>query len=499
MNIQELIINQLERYSKNILFENDVEKLSYGEVLKKTLEIASLFKSLGIQKNHYVIYHYPTDVDSIIVFYASQIIGAIFVPINKDWSSNNYEEIIKNFESFIYIGEAILNTKNIQLSKIDIFNKIQNIKLSKDFIKNLPLIQETDISTILFTSGTTGSPKGVILSHETLYKKAKLFTEYYKWKENDILLSLGEINTIDRLRNGCIAPLFIGNSVVSIKLCKNFLLNIPDVIFKFKCTITSFTPTIIKQLNLFIEEINPEKFQSLRMIGSPASLITKKDKDKFENLYNKKIYVYYGLTEIGGFAIGVPLNNTINDSFAGFSVSCEVKIIDDFNNELPFNEKGELIIKSDIPFMIGYLNNKKLTNDTIKNGWIYTSDLASKHENGTIQIYGRKGDVFKNANEELIFPIEIESVLTKHPSIFECCVLDYIGDFGETRIAAIIIINENIDNEKKLFQELKELAMKELGKQKVPTFYKIVDIFPKTNSGKIKRKELKEQLFKEID
>lgn len=492
MNIQNLITD-MKSYDDRILFMSDNQNLSYLDVLNSSLELSYYFDSIGIKKGDYIVINTSTSIETFIIFYASQLLGAIFVPLHTNWSEKMIKKIISKLPNYIYISDTSLDIDTISIEKI------KHIINNKNFPSiEFPKISSTDTSTILFSSGTTGEPKGVVLSHETLYKKAKLFTKSYSWKESDIVLMLGEITSIDRLRTGAISPLFIGNSMVVYNKKKKFFFDIANTIREYSCTITSMTPTIVKQFNLYSKEVDKNSLKSLKFITVAGSFLSDDEEEKFQELFNKKILRYYGLTEIGGFCVATtPEDMTSSSNYTGRAIECEIKIIGDDGIEVPIGKRGELLIKSPIPFMKGYYNNLELTDKTIRAGWLHTNDLASLNKKKEVSIFGRMGDVFKNAYEELIYPFEIETIISKHSLVLECCVFDYQTKFGITGIASIIKPNRVIENKEEFFRTVKQLVSSELGTHKTPSFYRLIDEFPKTSSLKIQKHKVKSIFFDE--
>jgi acyl-coenzyme A synthetase/AMP-(fatty) acid ligase len=497
MNLQKLILEQTRQYNDKVFLINANEQISYTEVLFNAQKLAYYFKLKGLDKGQYLVHHQISTLLSISVFYASQLLGAIFVPINQNWTFDSCTQLMSMLSPCIYLGD--LNFKlaktSVSASELDNLIQDQNAPLLKDF----PVISPKDTSTILFSSGTTGKPKGILLSHETLYCKAKLFTEHFDWQASDTLLSLGEIHTIDRLRTGCIAPLFIGLRVITDESKKRFFSHLANLISIHNCTLVSLTPTLIRQFIYYHEEIDQSLLKSLRFVGAPASLITSEEKQEFTALYGKRVLSYYGLSETGGFCAALsPKSDPKLDTATGYPIACELRVVDQSGRDLAAGELGELLIRSEIPFMQGYLNNHELSEQTIKDGWLHTADLAYLSEDGALNIRGRMGDVFKNAYDELIFPDEIESAVMKHDLVSECVVFDYRGSFGETRIAAVVSTLEQAVDKNLLLSELKSLTSRTLGTHKCPSMYEIVHQFPRTSNGKIIRHEVKEKFSRAV-
>lgn len=489
MDLQKLIVQQSKTFGDSRFILSSDRALSYEQFFSRVNHLASFLQQAGVTPGDHVVHHSPTTQASMALFYATQLLGAVFVPLNQGWSHKTCLPIVARLKPRILVGAICCGGVHCCLSDCQLEDLYRADSLNSDPV--LPILSSESISTILFTSGTTGTPKGAMLTHETIYKRAELFAERYGWMPSDILLSLGDIHSIDRLRNGCIAPLFVGNSILVDTGKNNFFSRIADLIASYKVTLVSFTPSIVRQFNLSNHEVNRSSLKTLRVIGCPGSLISKEEKDRFEDLYQKRILPYYGLTETGGFCAGIfPDTPRSFDLCTGVPVACDMRVVDEAGKDVEAGERGELLIRSPIPFMNGYWGDSELTKATIRGGWLYTGDMASLDKQGALCVYGRRGDVFKNAYEELVYPEEIADVLTRHEAIHECYVFGYPDALGMTRIAAAFTASRSVDDLPLLFQELRRLVREELGSQKVPSLFKQLNAFPKTNHGKIKRREV---------
>ncbi len=344
MNLQKLILEQTRQFNDQVFLINANEQISYTEVLFNAQKLAYYFKLKGLDKGQYLVHHQTSSLLSISVFYASQILGAIFVPINHNWTFDACTQLISMLSPAIYLGDLNFKLVKTSVRACELESIIQdgNAPLLKDF----PDICPKDTSTILFSSGTTGKPKGILLSHETLYCKAKLFTEHFDWRASDTLLSLGEIHTIDRLRTGCIAPLFIGLRVITDESKKRFFSRLANLISIHSCTLVSLTPTLIRQFIYYHDEVDQSLLQSLRFVGAPASLISSEEKQRFNMLYGKRVLSYYGLSETGGFCAALsPKSDAKLDTATGYPIACELRVVNKSGQDLAPGEIGELLIK----------------------------------------------------------------------------------------------------------------------------------------------------------
>lgn len=498
MHLQELIINQADEFRDLPFVLQEHETLTYGRFFSLVTNLARSLQEAGITRGDHVVHHLPTSTVSMGVFYATQLLGAVFAPLNYNWPRKACTAIVSQLSPAMYLGDEPLRGARCHMSRA----RLQGLWDGGNTCPApvLPSLSGKDSSTILYTSGTTGTAKGTILSHETLFKRACLFADRYGWTPSDVLLSPGEMHTIDRIRNGCIAPLFVGNRVVVDTRRAKFFTHMADLIASHRVTIVSFTPSLVRQFNQYHHDLDRAQLKTLRVVGCPGNRVTDEDRLTFEALYQKRLLPYYGLTETGGFCAGIfPDTPRSFDTYTGLPVACDMKVIDDNGRPVEPGATGELILRSPIPFMQGYVGQPKLTHKTIRGEWLYTQDMASLSAEGALRIFGRRGDVFKNVYEELTYPLEIETVLMRHSAVHECCVFGCPNKLGGTGIAAALTVVEDIEDDALLFRELRQLVTAELGSQKAPSNFSILDTFPKTNHGKIKRHEVKEQCLDDGD
>lgn len=495
MHLQRLIL-QSRGYGPRDFLVTDGRRRTYAQTVDDALRIAFWLRSLGVRKGDEVVYQDATTGVSIAVFYATQLLGAVFVPVNQNWTQEALQRLEPLLQPTVYVGTQGFATATRQVAPSELRVVLDHGEPVA--VNTLPHVSPSDPSTVLFSSGTTGPPKGVRLCHETLYRKAELFAKAYGWHETDALLSLGDIHTIDRLRTGCLAPLFVGNRVVVLERKKLLLADIAHAIATHGCTLTGFGSSLIRQFIHGHDAVERDSLASLRFVGAPGSLVTLDEKRTFERLYGKRVLSYYGLSEAGGFCAAVlPSHPPEFDALSGVPMACTFRIVDERGHEVGQGVAGELLIASEIPWMQGYLGQPELDAHALRDGWLWTGDLASLDPQGGLRILGRMGDAFKNAYEDLVVPEEVESVLMRHELVDEAAVFSYRGPFGEARVAAVVSSHLRVVDKRALFRQLRERVAASLGTQKCPTFFELVDVFPKTDTGKIKRNAVKAMFFED--
>jgi acyl-coenzyme A synthetase/AMP-(fatty) acid ligase len=346
------------------------------------------------------------------------------------------------------------------------------------------------IAATLFTSGTTGMPKGIQLSHGALYRSGELLSRTYGWRSNDRLLMVAELDSMSGLRNTCVATQFTGTTVI-IPDFKNdqHIFSIVESIKGNQVTLLTSTPALIKQLIQLGKRIKND-LRSLRQVICTGGNLSVSAVEEFRNLFGIKIINYYGLTETTGLCIG-ELENAPNDVLGsiGVAVDAIAQVVDNNLKLLEPGEIGKLRIYND-RLMSGYLNPDDETNLQIENGWLYTGDWAVQDEHGNFFLKGRERDIIKDQAGNIVYLIEVEQCLTSHNKVKDVAICGEQNDANEYLIAFIIIHDDFMNEKEVLENELKEYVGSEIGSNKTPSKIIFKDEFQSNSRGKVDKKTL---------
>nr|WP_106779906.1 AMP-binding protein [Lysinibacillus timonensis] len=484
--IGKLALKSAKAYPNKIAIKFKEISYTYDELIQRAYALASYFQSIGLKKGDRLGILMSNRSEHIELDVAVSFVGLIKVPLNYRLHPEEHEYQIKDSGMVLLIGEADLIQKlKVELPSIIVGNDYENIikKFYGQTFENE--VSEDDLMAIMYTSGTTGNPKGVMLTHRNMVSGA---------------LSLAiacEVDYKDTI--GHVAPLTHGANFLSHVA---WLYGLTQVVYdKFEphqfihhleedqISIIFLVPTMV---NLMVqhEQFDSEKLKTIKSINMAGSPIAAAKLQEAIDKIGTKFVETYGQVEAPMCISIMPRGDLQNrlDSCGRIGPFVDVKIIDDEGNALPFGEVGEIVAKGPL-VMKGYWNNEKATTDTLKDGWLYTGDLGRLDENGYLYIVDRKKEVIISGGVN-IYPREVEEVLNKHPYVKETCVIGVPDEkWGESVVAYIV------PNGRGLIQseELIELCKNHLASFKKPKEIYIVESLPKSSYGKILKRELVKQ------
>ncbi|MEN1967829.1 long-chain-fatty-acid--CoA ligase [Lentibacillus sp. N15] len=468
-------------------------RMSYPELNAKVNQIARCLQESGVQKGNRIAIISTNNEHFFFAYFSLLKIGAIPMPVNVKLTSPEIHAILTNVDADGIIFEHEFNTTiNTILETwssalvFTIKQLLDQSRIQDQTNLNLP-IDTNDICEILFTSGTTGVPKGVVFSHKNVLTLTQAIATEFNFTAKDKALTIMPLSHSAPLNNFTLAPIYAGASVVVDNFTPQaFLQWIDDE----KTTFTFVAP-VAYLLTAKQENMNDYDLSSMRVFaygGSAMPLATFNYVTK--RFANKNFYQVYGLTEAGpnGSLLRPHEHITKSGSIGNKPViNMELKIVAEDGKETAPNEYGEILLKGD-SVMAGYYNNPEATANAIKDGWLYTGDIAYKDEDDYMYIIDRKKDVIIPGGVN-VYPREIEEVLTNHPAIYQACVVGVPDEkWGETVKAVIVLKDDQLLTE----TELHEYLATYLADYKQPRIYRFVDELPHSASGKILKQQVKE-------
>lgn len=473
---------------------------TYADIEKRANLLGNyLQEKFELEKGDRVAFISRNCMELIDAYYATGKTGTILVPYNARLSSNELAQLITKEKPKVLFYESVFEDLIEALSaKVDIDHYVV---LSSEAQKGDIISYETimaydnaspiccdqldfeDIHLIIHTGGTTGLPKGGMISHRAMLFNA--MNEICTWgishtDSAHILLPLfhtggWNLLTLPILHAG-------GRIIINKQFDPKEALNIIE---KERPSFVFGAATIFRMM-VNLPEFEKTDFSSVKWIMAGAAPTPINIMEKFWNR-GIRFVLGYGMTEAGPNNLTAPAefmtDKIMRDKYASVGKPMyftQTKIIDDAGNEVGCNETGELIWSGPQIFS-GYWGNKEETEKTLRDGWVYTGDMAVKDEEGYYYIVGRKKNMFISGGEN-VFPPEIESALYEIPQIHEASVIGVPDEkWGEVGKAVVSLKVGSKISKGVIIQELKE----KLAHYKIPKYIQFVEEIPKNNVGKI--------------
>lgn len=345
---------------------------------------------------------------------------------------------------------------------------------------------------VVFTSGTTGKPKGIVHAHRWVVALGDSNALRLPPEKTDVVLSTGEWSFIAALGQNLLFPLRNG---VRVAVLEDRALpeRVLSAIENYRVTLLFSVATVYRRI-LAMEKFE-RKFDlsSLRGCNSTGEPLEKATYEEWKRRVGCDIWEHYGISEMQMVfgqgpklplkpgSVGVPLPGTT------------VAILNDRYEPVAPGAVGNLLIAANDPgFFLGYFNNPELTAEVTRNGWYHTGDLASRDEDGYIWIAGRNDDCFKSRGI-FISPVEIESALREHPSVAEACVVPRPDPEIGNRIRAVVVARNRDLADSKLADEIKASLKGRIAPYKIPHIIEFQPTLPRSAVGKVLRRVLREE------
>lgn len=455
--------------------------ISYKELWEYVNKFASYLKNQGLTTGDTVVIQGMQNTAFVIILFGTLLSGGVVVPVDKNITSNNLAEIVKSTKSkFIFSKETFINyTLSGVLYIISTISIVEHI-----------FPAEENISDILYTTGTTGTPEGIIHTNKSHYATVENIFSTIKMPDNNIALIAAPLNHSFALRR-FYANIVHGSSVILIENIMP-LAHFFGLLEKYKVTSIAMNPSalaiILKGSGSKISNYK-KQLDYIEFSSSPLKIDLLKE--IISMLPNTKMYNIYGSTEAGcmtGYDNAQYLEQTGNIGYA--NVNSDIYILDENYNIIYGYGKdnaGFLAVKGPI-IMQGYLNNQKNTEKVIKNGYYITQDIVYKDEDNFFHLLGRQSDIISIGGLK-IAPDEIEDIIKHYPGIVDCACIGKNNDIAGQIPVLFIVINDEYNG-----AGIYDFIRDNLEPYKSPKEIHIIEEIPKTFNGKTLRRKLKEML-----
>ena len=511
-----------------LTFQNrvgDVFEYTYAAFDEDVNRIANVFLDLGIEKGDHVALHLHSSPEFLMCLFGLAKIGAVAVPINEQYLADEAEYILENSDAICVVVEPLFYEtyqellarghyfpKGVVVARAGTESPKSNIDFSSiytplgtveegqqgiyDFwmmrceqsaiLRDSCELASDDPVQIIYTSGTTSRPKGVVLTHANM-----VFSGLYgDWEvslrgSDRVLTSMPACHSNFQL--AALMPVITaGASLIIVE--KYSATRFMKQIRHYKATVIQCVAMMLR--TLLLQPVDPEEKNHCVREVLYFIPITDAEKEEFEQRFNMRIMNTYGSTESIGWAITDPPVGARNwPSVGRAGLGYKARICDMEDNELPPGEVGEIQIKGERgrSVMLEYYNNPEATDNTFSAyGWLKTGDQGYQDDNGWFYFVDRKVNMVKRSGEN-ISTTELEEILEQHPAIAEAAVIGVPDPIRDQAIKAFVRF---APGESMTLAEVEQYCKDHMASFKVPTFYEVVEDFPRTCSMKIEKKLL---------
>ncbi|WEP29015.1 medium-chain fatty-acid--CoA ligase [Escherichia coli] len=477
--------------------------------------LANWMLAKGIESGDRIAFQLPGWCEFTVIYLACLKIGAVSVPLLPSWREAELVWVLNKCQAKMFFAPTLFK----QTRPVDLILPLQNqlpqlqqivgvdklapatssLSLSQIIADNTPLTTAItthgdELAAVLFTSGTEGLPKGVMLTHNNILASERAYCARLNLTWQDVFMMPAPLGHATGFLHGVTAPFLIG--------ARSVLLDIftPDACLELleqqRCTcMLGATPFVYDLLNLL--EKQPADLSALRFFLCGGTTIPKKVARECQQRSIKLLSVY-GSTESSPHAVvnlDDPLSRFMHtDGYAAAGV--EIKVVDDARKTLPPGCEGEEASRGPNVFM-GYFDEPELTARALdEEGWYYSGDLCRMDEAGYIKITGRKKDIIVRGGEN-ISSLEVEDILLQHPKIHDACVVAMPDErLGERSCAYVVLKAPH--HSLSLEEVVAFFSRKRVAKYKYPEHIVVIEKLPRTASGKIQKFLLRKDIMRRL-
>ena len=484
--------------------------ITYKGLFENVNRFGNLLLKLGVRMEERVATILPDCHENAFAFFGAIKIGAVAIPMNPNLLPADFEYLLNDSRSQVLVIDAALldkfnpirknlrYLKYIIIARGDAGNDLSFDKIMKEAS---PVLEPADLSKDdsafwLYSSGTTGFPKGTIhLQHDMLVE-----AEYYAKQtigliESDVTFSMAKLFHAYGLGNGLYFSLWVGATTILMP-DRPVPKALFDTIDRYKPTVFYCVPTSFAAMLHQAEQENRRSLGRVRMCVSAGEPLPKPLFESWLKHFKVEILDGIGSTEILHIFISNRPGRIKPGSTGEVVAGYEAKIVDDDNKEVGVDEVGTLFMKGD-SIASGYWNKHEKSKKTFCGDWINTFDKYRKDADGFFWYEGRADDMIK-VSGLYVSPAEVESILMSHPQVLESGVVGVFDNEGLMKPCAYVVLKNKADVSDTLAEELKKFVKSKTHPHKYPRFIYFVEELPKTASGKIQRFKLRERAAKEV-
>lgn len=486
-----------------VVFEDvagEVMTLSYRAFADRVNQLANVLIDAGVSPGQTVSLMASNSPEFLVAWLAINQAGAVMVPVNVFYAADELQYLLNNSDSVAFISEprfielfnevaGICPGVRIKIATRDAdelhgFRPMSDILANESTDSRIVRVALEAASQIVYTSGTTSRPKGVVISHKASLTQGISIAMLFGMVPTDRTCVVLPLFHVNGQYVGVMPTLTVGGTLVLIE--QYSATRFWAQVRRHECTLMSIVPMQLR--TMLAQPESPDDAQHKVRISFYALLTTDEEWDRFETRFGVKLYEGYGLSETLGICSSNPVVHgmTKRHCIGLPTLGRQMRVVDDGHNDLPAGEVGRILVRGGAMFS-GYYKNPEATAACIVDGWFDTGDNGSIDNDGYFYFFDRSKDVIKRAGEN-IAATEVERVLNEHPKILESAVIAVPDPIRDEAIKAFVVLRPG---ELMTEDEVRAWCASHLAKFKVPSFCVFRPSLPHTSIGKIMKYVLK--------
>lgn len=481
---------------KYVLFEDD-SHWTYAELRKRVIAVAVGLQRLGVKQGDHVAVWLPNSRDALLIFYAINYLGAVFVPFNTAYRGNLLEHVLRNSDATLLVAHAGLleRLEGIDASLIDTvvvigggipparFTCVEYADLGGVEADLAPLgqpIEPWHNQSVIYTSGTTGSSKGVLSSYLHLFTNAGPEAWHFVSGDDRFLVNMPIFHI-----GGMGIPFVMLARGGSIAMMESYSTDrFWDFVRRTDCT----AMFLLGVMATFLMKAPPAPRDREHRVRIAFMVPLTEASGPFHERFGIDIYTIFNMTEISSPIVS-EANPTKNGTCGKVRPGVDVRLVDSNDCEVPVGAVGEMLIRTDRPWAMnsGYYKNAEATTIAWRNGWFHTGDAFRRDSEGYYYFVDRVKDAIRRRGEN-ISSFEVESEIVAHPDVREAAVIGVPSEFSEDEVMAIVaaVPGCTID-----CVELTRFLSARMPYFMIPRYIRVLEELPKTLSAKVIKTELR--------
>ena len=498
MNLVEFLKERTKEFGNKVFLREKKKSLTYQEFEEVTNRMGAGLQTLGLKKGDHAAVLFPNSLDTLLCYFSIIKAGGTAIPINPLYTPREIAFILKNSESKFLLSAPQFRkpVEGIQSQVPALRHVIFRSEDESSIIRTIARLAPTgnplkpvdlssqDSAIIFYTSGTLGTPKGVILTHGNFTFSGPNIARCYGLKQEDTTMAVLPLVHVFAMASPIFGSLSSGGTVVVLDRFQAE--TVLQAFVDYRVTWFPGVPTMFNYIYHAYEN-GTYNVSSIRMGLSGGASLSVELLKNWEKRFNAEVLEVYGLTESTGLVTANPVNGVRKAGSIGITVPyVQTRLIGKEGGDVSTGEVGEIIFKGPNATE-GYWKLPEQTAESIRNGWVHTGDLARQDGDGYFFIVGRKKDLIITGGYN-VYPREIEEVLYTHPAVYDAAVIG-IADTVKGEIAKAYLTLK--PGQSATEKEIVDFCKQNLAPYKVPRQVEIRAELPKSSTGKILHRELR--------